>query len=323
MFTYPSMEIDVVEHCNLSCAQCTHNAPYFKASDSTYSLTEITNDIKYLKSRVHFNAIRLVGGEPLLSPHLYDIVIQIVASELADQIVLVTNGLLLHRAPIVLFNHITSLRVNVYNLPLKQITTILQNVEHIKSAFPALDIIVNRTGYFSTANTVVKLPAVVAEKIYNKCIAREDGLNLFRGRLYKCYASRKKYKFLQAQQSITKVVGDFSNLADPDTDSIKLTEELTEVNLKEWMEERKPLEACSWCLGCSGTTIPHHQILAPSIADASDPRNINFNEGESYLSNCILSWSQTHPEKLENNPFYKPEHTKNFYKHFTTSLQIP
>ncbi|HUC36682.1 MAG TPA: hypothetical protein VMR97_06120, partial [Acidimicrobiales bacterium] len=56
-------EINVAEHCNLSCRGCSHASPvvpnYFADPD------ELHDSLSFLARRYHSRQVRLVGGEPL------------------------------------------------------------------------------------------------------------------------------------------------------------------------------------------------------------------------------------------------------------------
>lgn len=88
-------EINVVEHCNLSCRGCSHLSPiapkYFVDPQS------LLRDLTMLARVYQVDFVRLLGGEPLLHPNLTAVMDTIEASGIASRICLVTNGLLLSR----------------------------------------------------------------------------------------------------------------------------------------------------------------------------------------------------------------------------------
>src|ERR1051325_4405994 len=90
-----ALEYSVVDHCNLRCAGCDHAAPHV---DKRVADPEaFAADLNALRPHLHVRVVRLLGGEPLLHPALDAIVRAARNAEVADQIMLWTNGLLLHK----------------------------------------------------------------------------------------------------------------------------------------------------------------------------------------------------------------------------------
>src|ERR1700722_2740755 len=91
----PQLELNVVEHCNLSCRSCSHLSPVMpKRRIETGSLE---HDLTVLGRYYHATWLKLVGGEPLLHPNVADLADEIRRSGVADGIYLTTNGVLLPR----------------------------------------------------------------------------------------------------------------------------------------------------------------------------------------------------------------------------------
>lgn len=88
-------EVQLVEHCNLNCAGCSHFSPL--ADKEFLDVLEYEKDLKCLSSLFdgEANFIRLMGGEPLLHPELKKI-IELTRKYFPDCIIdLDTNGILL------------------------------------------------------------------------------------------------------------------------------------------------------------------------------------------------------------------------------------
>lgn len=99
MVAKPMLDVQVCDHCNLRCAGCLHFAPL--AEEHCLDVGEYERDLSRLASvdgiEGYFASVTLMGGEPLLHPHLVD-VIEITRAYLPQQnVVLCTNGLLLKR----------------------------------------------------------------------------------------------------------------------------------------------------------------------------------------------------------------------------------
>ena len=95
----PYLDVHVVDHCNLRCRGCVHFAPL--ASPRCLDLDEYERELDLL-GRVagigsYFEAITLMGGEPLLNPQLPDVV-RLTRTYLPDATIAVaSNGLLLRQ----------------------------------------------------------------------------------------------------------------------------------------------------------------------------------------------------------------------------------
>ena len=93
----PTLDVDVVSHCNLKCASCCHFSP--AASPAFLSLEDYERDLGKL-ARVEglaafFDAIVLMGGEPLLHPGLPELIWATRRHLPEAQLRVASNGLLL------------------------------------------------------------------------------------------------------------------------------------------------------------------------------------------------------------------------------------
>lgn len=313
------LEIDLHETCNLSCAQCTHASPYFAKEDQTYPLEQFIKDVNILAKFSFVTVLRIVGGEPLLNKNLTSYVKEIKKSKLADIITLFTNGLLLNVTNKDIFEYIDRLRVSYYsNLEQKKLDQIFKNCAEVRQLYPDLDMVVNELTYFLQFNLAEENKDLdLVKSIYNNCYySYEDrGLNMFNGRLYKCFASRKKYKYLQSQNKLTPEI--YERIDPKRIDSIAIDSELTAEKLQAFLDDRTPLEGCKWCLGTCGKQIEHKQIKDPK-EDIATLQDLDFDSGASYMSNGILSWNRFDKNRgdVEYNKFFKLEYLKNYIKQF-------
>jgi cyclic pyranopterin phosphate synthase len=93
-----SMRISVTDRCNLRCTYCMPKAAFadhtFLAQENLLSFDEIERLARIFVARgVH--KIRLTGGEPLLRPHLEELVARLAKLPGLAELALSTNGLLL------------------------------------------------------------------------------------------------------------------------------------------------------------------------------------------------------------------------------------
>jgi MoaA/NifB/PqqE/SkfB family radical SAM enzyme len=96
------IEINVVDHCNLSCAGCEHFSPI--AQENYVDATALERDFARLSELMNLkeepNAhVILMGGEPLLHPKIADIAVMVRQYIPQGKITILSNGLLLKRQP--------------------------------------------------------------------------------------------------------------------------------------------------------------------------------------------------------------------------------
>lgn len=90
------IEIDITYKCNLKCLNCNRSCRQ-APSDESMSLEQIGKFVdESIRRRKKWGRIRIVGGEPTLCPHFFDIMEQILLYKKdfspATRIYLVTNG---------------------------------------------------------------------------------------------------------------------------------------------------------------------------------------------------------------------------------------
>lgn len=92
---YPHLEIQVVEHCNLNCASCTHFSPL--AEPSFMDCVSFYNQL--VKANRIFagncKSLKIMGGEPLLHPSIDQILVLARKAMPSIKLTLQTNGVLL------------------------------------------------------------------------------------------------------------------------------------------------------------------------------------------------------------------------------------
>src|SRR5688500_20260612 len=107
-----SLEAHVVDHCNLTCAECCSLSPFLPAWFADPA--DLERDLSRARKVLAPSVFKLVGGEPLLHPRLLDLVAVARRSEIASRISITTNGLLLGRMPDALFRAIDALTISLY-----------------------------------------------------------------------------------------------------------------------------------------------------------------------------------------------------------------
>lgn len=107
------LDLNIVEHCNLSCVSCSHGSP--AADVWSMSLESIERDLSALKPFLHCQSINVVGGEPTLHKRIVEILKIIKRIRMDVGTVVVTNGTLLHRMPEEFWKELEYLSISVYS----------------------------------------------------------------------------------------------------------------------------------------------------------------------------------------------------------------
>lgn len=112
MIHRPSLEVNIVRHCNQRCAACSHAAPWAKHYEMTPEA--MREDLLALEPILTVDRLYLLGGEPLLHKRLMDMIAVANESPVGKQTSIITNGLLLDRVPEAFWSEIDFLRISVY-----------------------------------------------------------------------------------------------------------------------------------------------------------------------------------------------------------------
>ncbi|MFI5001750.1 MAG: radical SAM protein [Reyranellales bacterium] len=243
-----SVEYNLTEHCNLSCYGCDHASPLLPEK---YAVVEdFARDLEALARVFHSSELRIVGGEPLLHPKLFEFLREGRRIAVADAVVLYTNGVLLHEMPDELWDLIDVLHISVYP-GVKRRLDDAECARRCEAHGVKLDIDhlpeFNRT----LINQRIESKKLV-EAIFLNCQTALECNTVYQGRFYKCAIA----PFMGARLALQGI--DFDNLA---SDGVSLHDNATlHEDLDGYLNSRKPLAACSYCLGSSGPQVAHHQL---------------------------------------------------------------
>lgn len=248
-----SLEVNVTSHCNLSCYGCDHASPV--NSEEYLSVDQLAGDLAALSHVYHVFEFRLTGGEPFLHSGLLDIVDTIRRSGIADKIALVTNGVLLHKAPEALWRRIDRLVVSIY-------PGVKQHV-----SYDDLRTLTNRHGillwYKPTNEFTTKLlhaenrDPELLRTIYSSCTLRTSCHTIHQGRYFKCSPSPFMPAWLRR-------IGLESPSWPADSVAVRDNPDLHR-QLAEYLASDKPLMACRYCLGCVGKSTPSRQMNRAAV----------------------------------------------------------
>lgn len=247
------LEINPVEHCNLACESCSHLSPiqprYAVEPDA------LERDLAILGRCYHARWVRLVGGEPLLHPNLASLIDAIRSTGISDQVMLVTNGVLLPRMHEDVWRRLD--RIDVSQYPDKT----LSEEERAGCASTArshgVRVHFDTTLTFRAAYSEVGTASEdLVEKIYRSCAIAHDWRchTLARGVFYRCPQSYFLSRSISALSSVNDGVPVIDDLSFP-------------VRLRALLQREEPLHACGHCLGTAGARFPHRQIRRDSFRE--------------------------------------------------------
>lgn len=248
-----SLEVNLTAHCNLSCYGCDHASPV--NAEEYLSVEELAKNLAALAPVYHVFEFRLTGGEPLLHPELLQIIDVIRASGVAEKIMLVTNGVLLHNAPKGLWERIDKIWVSLYPGVKRKLSE-----DDIKALAARHGVLVwcKPTDEFSMKLLHAEnRDRALVKAIYSTCLLRSSCHTVHKGRYFKCSPSPFVPSWLQR-------VG----LAPPDfsRDGIALQNNANlRQQLEAYLRDEEPLAACAYCLGCAGKTIASRQMNKAAV----------------------------------------------------------
>jgi len=301
MYRLSDLETDLSETCNLRCTHCSHMSPHYTTADVSYSLNQFEHDINILSKLIKVDVFRIVGGEPLLNKRLDEYTKIIKSSGMAKAVSLFTNGILLSKVNLVFLQNIDELRVSLYTFKNSNNDAIVACLKQIKIEYPHLHIAANKVQYFTKANLIEKNEDKnIVDKIYDKCYHSRHGKSLFNGRIYRCFVDRKRPKFFETYKHIMKSsINDY----DSNRDSLAVNKSLTPAAVQVLFNTNTPLRSCEWCLGCSGRYFKHSQLSEITKSDDyATLQDLNFDEGSSYVSNCLYNWYSDRLDHLTDEP---------------------
>jgi hypothetical protein len=235
-----ALELNATEHCNLACRGCSHLSPVAPAH--AVDPEALARDLALLRPVYRTRQLRLVGGEPLLHPRLLDVVATVRASGVAETVALVTNGVLLARAPDELWAALDRVDVSLY--PGKEPSAADRERCRTLAREAGTQLQFREVTRFRESHSTLGTgdDALVA-RIFDSCALR-DYHTLADGRLYRCPQSYFLPKLL----------------LDGIDDGLTLAADAGfGERLRAFLASEEPRASCRNCLGTAGRRFAHVQ----------------------------------------------------------------
>jgi hypothetical protein len=261
-----TLTCELTAHCNLRCALCDHASPHLEPRFA--SLEDFSRQLRLLAAVLEVEELLFSGGEVLLHPEFPAFLRVARETGIARGILVLTNGVLLHRMPEEAWRSMDELQVSVY--PGVRIRADLAESARIA----------RENGVSFSARLVEEFQLSLLdepladpdlrERIFRACSASVNCHTLYEGRYYRC--SRAHHLEERTRLAGAPVRNEGDGLP------VESSEDLRG-DLERYLAEERPLEACSYCLGTSGRRLPQHQLDARALRGEpglrhGDPREL-------------------------------------------------
>jgi organic radical activating enzyme len=283
------MEVNLVQHCNYGCQECSHFSPHLRAGAA--DVETFRRDLDALALVYHVGRFRFVGGEPLLNPAIGEFIAAVRTSGITNVIEVVTNGSLLHRADEALFEEIDSLSVSAYPDSRFDESKLARAADLCRQHGTKLK--VNRIDRFRLMQLDAPIEdARLVNDLYRSCqIAHSWYCQTFAdGWFYLCSRPLFTDAYLELKGASTQdlVRRDGEPLHEPDLYQ----------RLRAYLGRTEPLASCSYCLGTAGRHIAWRQQstaekrstepLQRSARASLSHRRLRFLIGWSQIERAVL-----------------------------------
>ena len=232
------LEINVTNRCNLSCKGCSHLSPI--CIQHNFDTEKLRLSLNRLSDVFHCETVRLLGGEPFLSPNLQEIINIVRESKICDSITIVSNGTLINDKHKDILCSVDVLEVSDHQTGI--------NIEYIheltKGAckLVVLDFEAFREPYSEQGTT----NSALTDQIYKTCLIAN---------VWKCYNLEDGYFYKCPQAHTLKAI---KNLSADGIDVLNTPD--LKAALEKYITCKSPLSACKYCLGATGKIYSQKQV---------------------------------------------------------------
>nr|WP_302491074.1 4Fe-4S cluster-binding domain-containing protein [Burkholderia pyrrocinia] len=236
------MEAHIVDHCNLTCAECCSLSPLLPEWHANPDSLEA--DLRKAAKVLSPRMFKLVGGEPLLHPALVELVERVRATGIAPVISVTTNGLKLGEMPDAFWQAVDALTISRYPKPSLS-PDLIAHVEHQAARF---DVRLNWKvqDVFTTMNRAQPgTDRDDAQRLYRDCWIRERCHMIRDGMFYTCTRPAHFHTLYKGEK-------DFQSDGLPLRDDAGMLDAMLA-----YLQREAPLEACLHCQGGSAPVAPH------------------------------------------------------------------
>lgn len=232
------LEIHVVDHCNLNCANCCHFSPF--APVKFLDLKKYEKDINKLSNLINgrLKSLVLMGGEPLLHSEIVEIIKITKKAFLKTNIQLLTNGILLNNMKNSFWRVLKELdiQINITKYPINfDYESVLNRIkqEGIRYFIYADGKTIK---YFDVYCFDEKGSKCKEENFYRKCVLAKDYAFFRDGKIFPCQLSDNiRFYNEKFKKNIPQSKSDFIDIYEIDEAS----------DIYKFLS--KPIPFCSFC----------------------------------------------------------------------------
>jgi cyclic pyranopterin phosphate synthase len=243
-----SLEAHVVDHCNLTCAECCSLSPLLPPRLT--SPGDLARDLALAARVLAPRVFKLVGGEPLLHPEIVELARVARRSRIAPRLSLTTNGLLLPKMPDALWQELDALTVSRYPTPALP-GELVAEVEAKAARFHVALNWKQQDGFVTMSLPRPREDEAETAAIWSRCWLRERCHLLQGGRFYTCTRPVHLQTRLGPAHDLS---GDGLSLDGTTADTL-----LT------YLRREPPLAACAHCAGGDAPMEPHRLLPAAEL----------------------------------------------------------
>ncbi len=247
-----SLEAHIVDHCNLTCAECCSLSPLLPAWEAEPD--SIARDLRLAAKVLRPRVFKLVGGEPLLHTRLLEVIDAVRASGIASVVSLTTNGIRLGDMADDFWRAMDALTISRYPRP--ALSDAL--VAHIEERAARFDVRLNwkvQNDFTIMTRDRPSTDHAATRDIYDNCWIRERCHMVRDGMFYTC---TRPAHFHTLHGGKSDYQGDGLALRDDDR---------MQDDLLAYLNREQALKACAECLGGAAPQAPHRIMRRAEVAE--------------------------------------------------------
>jgi GTP 3',8-cyclase len=245
-----SLEAHIVDHCNLTCAECCSLSPllpHWLADPQSLS-----RDLARAAAVLAPGIFKLVGGEPLLHPALVEILQRVRSVKIASVVSVTTNGLLLGRMPEAFWQNVDALTISLYPKP-RLLPALIEEIEANAARFSVRLNWKIQEEFVQMTRDPPSEDAEQTRRTYYDCWIRERCHMIRDGIFYTCTRPAHFQALYRGRIDFTR-------------DGVGLHEGAGMLEeLLAYLRREQPLEACFHCRGGSAPLQPHRLMQRAEI----------------------------------------------------------
>ena len=244
----PRLTYDLTDHCNLRCSGCDQASPWHGTRFT--KLSSFEEDFRFLCSVCDVGELSFAGGEPLQHPQLIQFLQSARKHSFARELRIITNGVLLQKLTQAALEYLDYIVISLYpGVRYRHDFRAFATLAKKQNVF--VGVVMRQQFRRALVNSAIESKEAI-EAIHRSCILRDYCHTVYDGRYYRCPRAHR----LEPRM---RVIG--TTVANRDSDSVMLRGNANlRADMTDYLAEETPLNACTYCLGTVGDTMPVVQM---------------------------------------------------------------